>query len=237
MSSSTEKTLYRRLQGKGFEPEHVAEVGVYVPDTSNVYDYIMNGVRTTLVEPDPESISRIRKSFGHLDHVTLHPVAAYDFNGPLKLAQRAASTFVSELDASPAIVNDGYVVAETDEFTVESVTFDRIDDGTIDVLSVDTEGSEWFVLKHMKSRPAVISIETHGAAYVNPHLDDIREWMRDNGYRLFFRDKSDSVYVIPDVVALAPGDWWRLQWKNLMLGLRRARRRLFGAWRRPETTE
>ena len=43
----------------------------------------------------------------------------------------------------------------------------------IDLLSVDTEGCEWFVLQTLRSRPAVISIETHGGLYLNPHRDEI----------------------------------------------------------------
>jgi hypothetical protein len=62
---------------------------------------------------------------------------------------------------------------------VRCTTFDRLDDGSIDLISIDTEGSEWFVLKYITSRPDVISIETHGAAYTNPYLDEIQRWMRE----------------------------------------------------------
>ncbi|MCB9914586.1 MAG: FkbM family methyltransferase [Planctomycetes bacterium] len=226
MTLEHRNTLYRRLHAKGFAPAHVAEVGVYVPETSNVYDYIQAGVRTTLAEPDPSSIARLERAFGDKPCVTLHKVAVYDFNGPLKLAQREASTFVSELPASPAIVNDGYRVSEDDCFEVQAVTFDRIDDGSIELLSVDTEGSEWFVLKHMTSRPGVIAIETHGAAYLNPHLAEIEAWMAANGYRGFYKDKSDTVYVHKDAVRLTFAERVALRLKSAALALRRARKRL-----------
>ena len=160
-------------------------------------------------------------------------VAAFDINGKIKLAQREASTFVSQLEASPAIVNDGYVLQEADEFTVEAVTFDRIDDGTIDLLSVDTEGSEWFVLKHMTSRPKVISIETHGAGYLNPNIAEIEGWMRRNGYQPFFKDKSDTVYVQPDTISLTVADRFTLWLKDLALRFRRAKKRVLGRKLRP----
>jgi len=233
MERASENQLFRKVDRKGFQPRHVAEVGVYRPEISNIYDYTVRGIRTTLVEPDPASIERIKAAFGKLSNVTLHPVAAYDFNGELKLAQRAASTFVSQLDASPAIVNDGYVLQEADEFSVEAVTFDRIDDGTIDLLSIDTEGSEWFVLKHMKSRPKVISIETHGAGYLNPHLAEIHGWMQQNRYEPFFKDGSDTVYVQPDTILLTRADRVALWWKDQALGFRRARKRVFGRKPRP----
>ncbi len=229
MNEQPLKMLYRKLSKKGFNPAHVAEVGVWLPETSNIFDYIEAGVRTTLVEPDPESIRRINERFGENTNVTLHTVAAFDYEGTLELSQREASTFVSSLESSPAIVNDGYVVDEKDQFTVRCTTFDTIDDGSIDLISIDTEGSEWFVLKHMQSRPAVISIETHGAAYTNPHLSDIQAWMSKNAYVLLFKDKSDSVYVQQKRVDVTLGDRIRLAWKNAMLALRRLRKQLFSS--------
>lgn len=219
------KTLYRKLEYKGFKPTHVAEVGVWNPETSNIFDYIEAGVRTTLVEPDPESIRRIEEKFGTNSNVTLHTVAAYDFEGTLELSQREASTFVSALESSPAIVNDGYVVDENDQFSVNCTTFDTIDDGAIDLISIDTEGSEWYVLKYMLSRPDVISIETHGAAYTNPFIDEIESWMAENDYLVFFKDKSDSVYVRRGRIGLDLADRIKLTWKNTMLALRRFRKR------------
>ena len=233
MERKSENQLYRQVARKGFQPRHVAEVGVYRPEISNIHDFTVRGVRTTLVEPDPASIRRIEAAFGDRSNVTLHPVAVFDINGEIKLAQREASTFVSQLEASPAIVNDGYVLQEADEFTVEAVTFDRIDDGTIDLLSVDTEGSEWFVLKHMTSRPKVISIETHGAGYLNPNIAEIEGWMRRNGYQPYFKDKSDTVYVQPDTISLTVADRFRLWLKDLALRFRRAKKRALGRKPRP----
>ncbi|MCK5324994.1 MAG: FkbM family methyltransferase [Woeseiaceae bacterium] len=220
------KLLYLKLQRKGYEPSHVAEVGVYMPETSNIFDYIEAGVRTTLIEPDPASIQRINDTFGNYSNVTLHPVAAYDFEGTLELSQRKASTFVTQLDTSPAIINDGYIVSDEDQFTVDCTTFDTIDDGSIDLISIDTEGSEWFVIKYMTSRPDVISIETHGAVYKNPYLDDIEAWMQSNGYEVFFKDRSDSVYVRAGRINLSIGDNVALIWRNLMLALHRFRKRV-----------
>jgi len=226
MNEQPFKNLYLKLQRKGFEPRHVAEVGVYAPEASNILDYIEAGVRTTLVEPDPESVRRIRERFGDRPNVTLHAVAAYDFEGTIELSQRDASTFVSELESSPAIENDGYVVTEEDQFTVGCTTFDTIDDGSIDLLSVDTEGSEWFVIKHMTSRPDVISIETHGAAYINPNLAEIEAWMDRNQYVVLFKDNTDSVYVRRDRIQPDGRDRIRLAWKNLAIASRRLRKRL-----------
>jgi len=42
--------LYRMTTEAGLTVEHVCEVGVYLPETSNVLNWIQEGVRTSLVE-------------------------------------------------------------------------------------------------------------------------------------------------------------------------------------------
>ena len=195
MSEIKETLLHKKLSGIGFSPKHAAEVGVYKPETSNIYSYIIQGCRCTLVEPDPHSCSLINDMFSEQRNITLHQVALCDFSGNVELVQRDASTFVSTIQSSPSIVNDEYDIQEKDKFTVVAKTFNEIDDGSIDLISIDTEGSEWFVIKHMVSRPEVISIETHGALYTNPYIREITNWMKENQYSIWYIDKSDSVYI------------------------------------------
>ena len=204
----------------------MAEIGVWHPRTSNIYQYIQDGIRTTLVEPDPNSIILIKSQFADYDNVTLYECALCDFNGRVELCQRESSTFVSSLSVSPAIVNDDYDVKQTDKFTAEARLFSEIDDGTIDLLSVDTEGSEWFVIKHMTSRPAVISIETHGGMYVNPFLDKLQQWMNENNYALWYKDKSDSVFVLSGTISVSILDKIRLVSSNLSIAYRAGKKRL-----------
>jgi len=203
MKNNSNSLLYQRLKAKGFKPTHVAEIGVWHPRTSNIYQYIQDGIRTTLVEPDPNSIALIRSQFSEYDNVTLYEFALCDFSGQVELYQRESSTFVSSLPVSPAIVNDNYDVKQSDKFTAEARLFSEIDDGTIDLLSVDTEGSEWFVINHMTSRPAVISIETHGGMYVNPYIDKLQQWMDEHNYILWYKDKSDSVFVLSGTISVS----------------------------------
>lgn len=218
MSQETE--LYRRCKSKGFKPTSVVEIGVYIPETSNVINFIEDGVNTLLVEADPKTVEKIESRFGSFKNVTCEQVAVFDYNGTVKLAQRASSTFISSLK-SPAVVNDSYKIKEEDEFEVEAVTFDTLDDGKIDLLSIDIEGAEWFVLKHMKSRPAVISVETHGKYYVNPYLKEIDQWIISNFYKIWYRDKSDTVYVLKGAFHINLIDHLLLIIKNLQLKLRR----------------
>lgn len=226
MTKTCNSLLYQRLKAKGFKPAHVAEIGVWHPQTSNIFQYIQNGIRTTLVEPDPNSIALIKSQFSEYDNVTLFECALCDFSGQVELCQRESSTFVSTLSASPALVNDDCDIEQTEKFTAEARLFSEIDDGSIDLLSVDTEGSEWFVIKHMTSRPVVISIETHGGIYVNPFIDNLQRWMTENDYILWYKDKSDSVFVQSGTISVSLIDKIRLFYSNLTIAYRAGKKRL-----------
>ena len=211
--------LYSRCKSKGLTFNHVCEVGVYLPATSNILDFILDGIKTTLVEPDPKNVKAIREFFKNNVNISLFPYAIFDYNGIIELSQRESSTFVSSLTSSPALVNDSYHISRSDCFEVECKTFDMIDDGTIDFLSVDTEGCEWYVMKNIKSRPGVISIETHGKAYINPFLKEIREWLKANNYVIWYKDKSDSVYVKENLFAITNSEKIGLKIKVFSLKL------------------
>jgi FkbM family methyltransferase len=185
--------LYRKCAGKKLTFSVVCEVGVYKPETSNILDFIHSGTKAILVEPDENSLKRIYEVFRD-KHVEVHPCAIYDYNGKLELVQRDASTFAKDLPSSPAQANDNYKIDEQDTFTVDCKVFSEIDPGTIELLSIDTEGCEWYVLKNLISRPKIISMETHGRFYTNPFMKDIRNWIRTNDYRVWYKTKSDTVY-------------------------------------------
>ncbi|MBN4080619.1 FkbM family methyltransferase [Beggiatoa alba] len=218
------KKIFRVIKNKEFTPIHVAEVGVYKPETSNIYDFILNKIKATLVEPDKLSIKLIEECFKGYDNVTLHPYAIYEKSGEIELVQRNASTFISELDTSPAIINDEYTLDKADTFVVEAKTFDEIDDGSIDLLSIDIEGGEWYVIKNLVSRPAVISVETHGAIYINPFITEIKAWMENNNYKVLYKDRSDTVFVDPKQISLSITDKIKLYIYEVYLALRRYRK-------------
>jgi len=232
MVERTLPEIHRRLARRGFRPSHVAEVGVWRPEVANVAGWIDEGVRATLVEPDPAAVTAILRRWGDRPGVAVHAVAVFREPGRLTLARRGPSTFVSALDVSPAIVDDRYRRRSEDLFEVEAVTFDAIDDGTIDLLCVDVEGCEWYVLERLRSRPRVLAVETHGAVYVNPHLTQILDWVRANGYVTWYVDGSDTVFVRRGAVAVTPSDRVRTGWNRLRRRLRRARKRVTVGLRR-----
>ncbi len=217
------KEIYLRCAKKPFKPAYVAEVGVYLPETSMVLDFINDGCEALLVDADPGYVQKIREYFSGNSRVKIVNKAVSDTEGSVELYHCASSTFIGGHD-TPAVVNDGYVPSDKDSFVVDSCRFASLDNGRIDLAVIDVEGSEWFVLKHMVSRPAVISIETHGKYYLNPFLKEIRNWMKTNNYAVWFKDKSDSVYARKDILKVSLAERSRLAFYNAALCFRRMTR-------------
>jgi FkbM family methyltransferase len=220
MNDQPLKRIYRKLKSRDILFQHVCEVGVYLPETSNIVDFIKDGVRATLVEADAVAIEKIKEYFRGYN-IQLFPVAVWDYNGFIKLSKAAASTFVTELSASPAIINDNYAIRDENTFEVPCRVFSEIDDGSIDLLSIDIEGCEWYVIKHLKSIPKIISVETHGKYYTNPFIAEIRNWMLQKKYAIWYKDASDTVFVRNDVFSANRKDKletrlaeWKLSWKR-----------------------
>lgn len=187
--------LYEKCRKKGLKFKHVAEIGVYLPETSNILKFIGENIQTTLVEANPDSVKKIKEYFASNVNVTIYPYAVWDRGGQVTFNKAESSSFVDELEISPAVVNDYYISSTDKQIVVESKTFDEIDDGTIDLLSVDIEGGEWYVLKYLKSKPVIISIETNWKNYINPFIGEINEWLNQNGYVIWYTDKSDTIYM------------------------------------------
>lgn len=66
---------------------------------------------------------------------------------------------------------------------VDVMTFDKLDDGRIDVLALDCEGMEWAVLSKMRSKPKLLTIELWDR---NPFHYEITRWLTDRRYVLRF---------------------------------------------------
>ena len=219
-----EEVLFNKLKQKNIRFNHVAEVGVYLPETSNIGAFTKVGIKSTFVEPDPRCIELINKYFKGFDNIDIHPVAVFDKSGEVELVQRKASTYLKILESSPAIINDEYTLDEKDTFIVKAVTFDEIDNGSIDLLSIDIEGGEWFVIKHMISRPLVLSIETHGAMYINPYINEIRNWISENDYVIWYVDGSDTVYIKKGLFNIGFMDKLKLFLANVGLNYKKNRK-------------
>lgn len=215
--------LYKKLLPKKLSFHHVCEVGVYIPETSNIIDFVKGGTRATLVEADPEIAEKVRLVFAPYN-ATVHAVAVWDTTGILKLSRAASSTFATELPTSPALENDRYHISEANTFEVPSVQFSALDDGSIDLLSIDIEGGEWYVLKHLRSHPKVLSIETHGKYYTNPFIAEITAWLQEHHYELWYKDGSDSVYIQQGLFPISLADGLETKQAEMLTGWKKIKR-------------
>ena len=222
MKSDSDK-LYLRCAQKKIKFSSVCEVGVYLPETSNLLKFIKEGTKAILVEPDKKSLSKIRSVFKN-DNVVIVPYAIYDYNGELELVQREASTFAKDLPSSPALDNDNYTINNQDTFKVKCMVFNDVDPGNIELLSIDTEGCEWYVIKNLVSRPKVICLETHGRYYTNPFIREIGQWMKMHNYNAWYKTKSDTIYYKSGVLNLTLSERINLLFMKFYLSLRKLKK-------------
>ena len=175
----------------------VCEVGVYSPESSHIKEMIPESKKVIMIEAQKEHADELKRVYGKFDFVVIHNVAINNKNvDKIKLYRRGEVTFIEGL-ASPEVQIFNYVPDESTAFYVEGKTFDNYDDGDIDILAVDIEGAEWYVLEKLKSRPKLICLETHykPPLYVNPHMEEIDEWMVKNNYEKYCEDIGDTVYI------------------------------------------
>ncbi len=211
--------LFRKLNKKKYKSVNICEVGVYLPEDSNLKDFIHANVPTTLVEADPTYVEKINKYFANRKNVKVIEAAVYSFKGKIELCRQKSSTFISELKSSPALINDNCKVDKSEKFLANSILFSEIDHGHFDLISIDIEGAEWYVIKHMISKPNIISIETHGKYYTNPNINNIVDWMNNNNYTKWYKNDSDTVFVKNGVFPITPFEKINLIMKDLSIGL------------------
>ncbi len=172
------------------DAKHAVEVGVWLPAFCHVSKFIDAGVRVQLVEPQPEAALELNKKWGSMHNVTIHNVAVAAKEGLVTML-RPYPIPTAHLEESDAPVKHH----KAKLLTVPAITFDMIDDGTIDVLSSDTEGCDWHVISRMVSRPKVIAVEMHHPHWKNPHANKIVRWMEQQSYRMHCTSTGDDIYV------------------------------------------
>jgi len=184
--------LARILRDHGLpSPCVIWEVGANHPNQVHVAPLIGDAWSVQLFEPHPYFAGELRKHFAAENKVTLHEVALSDPNGPRVLRDDGCSSYLDGVASPRASVG----VPPGGTVGVLCRTVDYYDRGDIDLLAIDTEGSEWPVIKGLVSRPRLICVEMGWQHYLNPHADEIRVWMNAKGYRLAETDGQDEVYV------------------------------------------
>ena len=182
-------------------PTHVAEVAACQPPL--VYTSVFMddpGCLVELFEPWPGCCALLRERWGDWSNVKIHEVAITLEDGPVSIlwkGTRPGSTHLKMIGQSPRIVNNRRAPIGIKERSVPGRRFSHYDDGTLDFILLDCEGSEWFVLQHMVSRPKLIQVELAqiGRKYRNPNTQQIEAWMVANGYERCGVVDGDDVFV------------------------------------------
>ncbi len=86
MNNKPLKKIYRKVKKHNLSFRHVCEVGVYLPETSNIVDFIQDGLRATLVEADTDKVEKIKSYFKGCN-IKIFPVAVWKYNGYYKTIQ------------------------------------------------------------------------------------------------------------------------------------------------------
>ncbi len=206
MASREELTVLRkRLSHEvlklGFPIRTVCEVGPYYPQEAQIAGLVDYATRAIFIEPNSKACKALKKAFPHADVVEGAVVDDdhEDFwTNFIDLGDSEVS-FV-EGTISPILKHPTWhkVSRQAKAISVPAVPFRTVDDGTIDVISIDCEGSEWHVIGNMASRPKVLSVEigaAHNEEYTNEHHDRIMGWLTTEGYALWYRCDSDQVYI------------------------------------------
>jgi FkbM family methyltransferase len=172
-------------------PKVIWEVGANHPNQVHVAPLIGDAERVELFEPHPYYAGELRKFFGTGGKVTVHEVALGDQNGPRLLRDDGCSSYLDGTSSPRASVG----IPPGGTVSVLCRTVDHYDRGDVELLAIDTEGSEWHVIGNLISRPWLICVEMGWQHYHNPHADQIRNWMALQGYRMVETDGQDEVYV------------------------------------------
>jgi hypothetical protein len=195
--------LHAIARAIGLTPRHVVEVGVNEPEKCSVARFIGDGIPATLVEPLPWCAANLRKAFPSARVV--EAVCAKEA-GEVTLYDRGEGAWIEDVpkggapDEHPQHGNmkrDTFF--EQYKRRVRAIRFaDEIDAKDIDILAVDTEGAEWFVVGQMqKARPRLIRVETHFShtGYRNPYWSEITDRLASLGYTPAVQDVSDTLFI------------------------------------------
>lgn len=125
--------------------------------------------RLLLIEPEPHMAAEAERVL----HTKVLQVAVDFQPGPRVMVYNNGSSY---LEGTWAPTPTG-----EKNFLVDAVTFDTLDDGQIDILNLDCEGSEWAVLSCMKSQPKLLAVENCDDS---PYYQEICQWLKEHNYKM-----------------------------------------------------
>ena len=140
-------------------------------------------------EPNPLLYNDLVKNIKSVKNVIIYNCAIYNKNEPVKLILAGKSSFLYGIYSPLQAQLRNQAEKIYNKITIYAKTIDQFDDGTIDLLLLDAEGCDYFVLEYIKSRPKCIQISTiDESGYINPFHKEIDFWMSMNGYELTYNN-------------------------------------------------
>jgi FkbM family methyltransferase len=163
----------------------IFEIGVGHLHHCRTLQYVGTDVECWLFEPNPECFEELSLNLGDKSNFKLFNYALGGESKEIKLFLSGPSSFIEGVNA-PEKNNNPNAENTLKSINVKMKSIQEIDAGDIDILLLDTEGSEFDIIKHLKSRPKQISVEMYsfGVKYKNPHFDEIIRWMNENKYEI-----------------------------------------------------
>jgi len=179
--------LYDYCKENKIEVKLACEVGFYRLKDSQIAGFIYAGIHCIIIDILKSNIGIRYKN------VEYRRIGIDFKEGQGIFKWNGASTHMIGL-LSPSVQNKSQKIKYKGSRKYKVTTFDKIDNGEIDIICIDIEGLDYAVLKNMKSRPRVIAIEMQWRNYRNPYFKNIRAWMRYHNYKLVAYNKSDEIY-------------------------------------------
>lgn len=146
--------------------------------------------RHIYIEPSSDFAAQSRERYPWAE---IHEVAIAQNYGKANLRAVGQSSYVKGIPWAPIFTDDPARAHRAGKRRVRTVPLSAIDDGTIDLINLDCEGSEWYALNTMVSRPKIIQIEYREENPLNPQISD---WFSTNGYLEHTRWKHGSWNII-----------------------------------------
>jgi hypothetical protein len=170
------------------KPQVVFEIGLGKPQSCRTNIYWNNNIECFLFDPVTDFCNIVKDFSKNHKNVHVFEYSICDSNDKVEIYNCT--------EESPSA--EGY-----GKKFVNRSTLDRFDKGNIDMLLVDSEGNEWFAIKHLISRPAIIVLNTHIGNSKNKYIKEIENWMKIHDYICFKTDMSDSHYLRGDLARIA----------------------------------
>ena len=182
-----------------FNPKVIFEIGVGELNVCRTREFWATNIECHCFEPHPRMYNELANATKFYPNVKTYNLGISDKEGNAELYLANNCSFIKGID-SPVALQDCTKddVKNWDKTTIKLDTIDKFDKGNIDLLLLDMEGSEWFVLEKLISRPELIVIETHIPTsippYLNKYMNEILFWMWDNNYQVINKNETDSFF-------------------------------------------